>query len=143
MCIRDSGETWWDGDTLQAAIGQSDNLLTPLQLANYVATIVNGGTRYQPTLLRSVRSYVGNEEIKAFEPTVVEELGKMCIRDRFGGTGWQKFSWDAVFQPKGGESAIPALADGERLIVRVRRDGVREHPDAGDSVCLLYTSRCV
>ncbi len=69
------GETWWDGDTLQAAIGQSDNLLTPLQLANYVATIVNGGTRYQPTLLRSVRSYVGNEEIKAFEPTVVEELG--------------------------------------------------------------------
>lgn len=55
-------------------------------------------------------------------------------RPEFGGTGWQKFSWDAVFQPKGGESAIPALADGERLIVRVRRDGVREHPDAGDSV---------
>jgi penicillin-binding protein 2 len=40
------GERWYDGNTIQAAIGQSDNLLTPLQLANYVATIANGGTHY-------------------------------------------------------------------------------------------------
>lgn len=47
-------EIWYPGDTLQAAIGQSDNLFTPLQLANYVATIVNGGTRYQTHLVQGI-----------------------------------------------------------------------------------------
>lgn len=47
-------EYWYPGDTLQAAIGQSDNLFTPLQLANYVGTIVNGGTRYTTHLVKGV-----------------------------------------------------------------------------------------
>lgn len=47
-------ESWYPGDTLQAAIGQSDNLFTPLQLANYVATVVNGGTRYTTHLVQGV-----------------------------------------------------------------------------------------
>ena len=47
-------EAWYPGDTLQAAIGQSDNLFTPLQLANYVATIVNGGSRYTTHLVKGV-----------------------------------------------------------------------------------------
>lgn len=47
-------ETWYPGDTLQAAIGQSDNLFTPLQLANYVATIVNGGSRYNTHLVKGI-----------------------------------------------------------------------------------------
>lgn len=38
---------WTPGDTVQAAIGQSDNLYTPLQLANYAGIIANGGTRYK------------------------------------------------------------------------------------------------
>lgn len=45
---------WYAGDTLQAAIGQSDNLFTPIQLANYVATIANGGTHYAAHLLDRV-----------------------------------------------------------------------------------------
>lgn len=48
---------WRDGDTIQAAIGQSDTALTPLQLAVYTATIANGGTRYQARLIHEVRSY--------------------------------------------------------------------------------------
>ena len=40
------GDPWQLGETIQAAIGQSEQQFTPLQLANYVATIVNGGTRY-------------------------------------------------------------------------------------------------
>lgn len=39
--------SWRPGDTVQAAIGQSDNLNTPLQLCNYCAIIANGGTKYQ------------------------------------------------------------------------------------------------
>ena len=51
------GQVWYDGNTLQAAIGQSDNLFTPLQLANYIATLVGGGDRYAAHLLKSVKSY--------------------------------------------------------------------------------------
>ena len=44
-----------------AAFGQSNQLYTPLQLANYVATLAGGGDRYTPHLLKSVRSYDNSE----------------------------------------------------------------------------------
>ena len=44
-----------------AAFGQSNQLYTPLQLANYVATLAGGGERYTPHLLKSVRSYDNSE----------------------------------------------------------------------------------
>ncbi len=45
---------WYAGDTLQAAIGQSDNRFTPLALANYAATLANGGTLYSAHILKAV-----------------------------------------------------------------------------------------
>lgn len=52
---RDSlGLGWKAGETLLAAIGQSDNSFTPLQLTNYCATIANGGTRYVPYLIEKI-----------------------------------------------------------------------------------------
>lgn len=72
---KEAGGTWYAGDTLIAAIGQSDNLFTPLQLANYVATIVNGGTRYETHLLNSVMSANGGELIYKKEPVVAAEIG--------------------------------------------------------------------
>ena len=52
-----NGGTWYGGDTITAGIGQSDNLFTPLQLANYIATLVNGGTHNEVHLLKAVKSY--------------------------------------------------------------------------------------
>jgi len=52
---RDSlGLGWKAGETLLAAIGQSDNSFTPIQLTNYCATIANGGTRYVPYLIEKI-----------------------------------------------------------------------------------------
>ena len=48
---------WTDGQTITAAIGQSYNLFTPLQLANYLATLVGGGEHYQAHLLKNVKEY--------------------------------------------------------------------------------------
>ena len=44
---------------------------TPIQLANYAATIANGGTRYKVNLIKSVRSSVDGGVVKEFNPEVV------------------------------------------------------------------------
>ena len=48
---------WTAGNTIAAAIGQSDNSLTPIQISNYISTVLNGGTRYSMHLLKEVREY--------------------------------------------------------------------------------------
>ena len=69
---------WQGGDDLNAAIGQSDNGFTPLQLANYVSAIVNGGTLYKPTLVKSIKSYDYSSFMKTDESEV---RGKIDISD--------------------------------------------------------------
>ena len=59
------GETWTDGQTITAAIGQSYNLFTPLQLANYVATLVSGGDHYEAHLLKSAKSFDNSSVVYA------------------------------------------------------------------------------
>lgn len=51
---------WRGADTAQSAIGQLYNKFTPLQLANYIATLANGGKRYTPHILKSVIKYDGS-----------------------------------------------------------------------------------
>ena len=51
------GSNWYAGDTIQAAIGQSYNQFTPLQLAEYCAAIANGGNRHTASILKKVSSY--------------------------------------------------------------------------------------
>ncbi|MBE6871507.1 MAG: hypothetical protein E7491_06080 [Ruminococcaceae bacterium] len=65
---------WEGGDALQAAIGQSYNAFTPLQLANMTATIVNGGTRYSVHLLDSIRTYQTGETVFVQEPVVLDKV---------------------------------------------------------------------
>jgi penicillin-binding protein 2 len=56
---KEKDEAWWDGDTAQLAIGQSFLQTTPLQMACVAATLANGGTRWQPHLVREIRSADG------------------------------------------------------------------------------------
>ena len=68
-----NGGIWNAGDTLQTAIGQSDNLFTPLQLANYCSTVANGGTRYELHFVKSIISSATgsvNEKTKSVAETV-------------------------------------------------------------------------
>jgi len=45
------GQPWYPGETVIAGIGQGFNVVTPIQLANAVATLANGGKRFEPRLL--------------------------------------------------------------------------------------------
>lgn len=51
------GTPWTKGNVLQAAIGQMDTMVTPLQLANYTATIANKGKRMDLNIIKSVEKY--------------------------------------------------------------------------------------
>lgn len=67
-------EEWYLGDSLQAAIGQSISQFTPLQLAEYCATIANGGTRRSASILKSVRSYDYTEQVYEAEHEVLSTV---------------------------------------------------------------------
>jgi len=65
---------WYIGDTLQSAIGQSYSVFTPLQLANYTAALASNGTRYEASILKSVRSYDYSKSLFERKATVAEEV---------------------------------------------------------------------
>lgn len=74
---RDS-TTWYEGNTVQAAIGQSDNTFTPMQLATYTSTIANNGVRYQTHLVRKIVNYERDETVlynNPKKPQVIANAG--------------------------------------------------------------------
>ena len=64
---------WQEYDTINMSIGQGYNLYTPLQLADYVSTIANGGTLYRPYLVQNITSPDGRT-VKTFHPQVIRHL---------------------------------------------------------------------
>ena len=79
-----AGSEWRIGDTLQAAIGQSDSIFSPLQMAEYTATLANYGHRYSASILKSVRSYDYSEKIYEREAEVLSTVES------------EEYNWDAV-----------------------------------------------
>ena len=65
------GGTWYEGSVLSVAIGQESSQFTPVQLANYIATLVNGGTRNAVHLLKEVKSGDFSQVEYTYEPQVL------------------------------------------------------------------------
>lgn len=68
------GGKWYQGNVLSVAIGQESTQVTPLQLANYIATLVNGGTRNAVHLLKEVKSSDFSQVIQSYEPQVLDTI---------------------------------------------------------------------
>ena len=58
---------WYLGDTLSASIGQSGSSYTPIQLANYIATIANGGRLNKVSLIKSIENDVEGTSVSRDE----------------------------------------------------------------------------
>lgn len=71
---RDS-TSWQAGNTVQAAIGQSDNAFTPLQLATYTATIANDGKRLETRIVDKITNYEQTKTLKTFSSKTVCDCG--------------------------------------------------------------------
>ncbi|MGM9615763.1 MAG: penicillin-binding transpeptidase domain-containing protein [Oscillospiraceae bacterium] len=95
---------WYDGDTLQAAIGQSDTKLTPIQLARYCAALANNGTVYECSILKSVSSYDYSDSIYERTPVIANQIdidddvwdlihqGMIGVANDPGGTAYLTFN---------------------------------------------------
>ncbi len=68
------GGTWYEGNVLSVAIGQESTQVTPIQLTNYISTLVNGGTRYSTHLLKMVKSSDFSQVVYEYEPQVQSEI---------------------------------------------------------------------
>jgi len=64
---------WREFETINMSIGQGYNLYTPLQMANYIATIANGGTRYKPYLVDRIVDFKG-KTVEQNKPEVVQKV---------------------------------------------------------------------
>ena len=67
------GTEIYPGEVYQAGIGQGYDVVTPLQLINAYTALANGGTLYEPRVVRKVLDTDGNV-VQAYEPTVLREL---------------------------------------------------------------------
>lgn len=67
-------DVWTDGDVLQAAIGQCDTEVSPLNLAVQALTLANNGVRLRPHLVDSVWNYDYTELIYKTEPQIMAQI---------------------------------------------------------------------
>ena len=70
------GIQWYVGCLLQAAIGQSEVQVTPLQMATVASTIANNGVRYKPHLIQSYWNNTMTEQLSVKAPEVVAHVAQ-------------------------------------------------------------------
>lgn len=61
---KERGDEWQIGETLSAAIGQSYNSYTPIQMAKYISMLANGGEPIDVTIVKSINDVNGNQVSK-------------------------------------------------------------------------------
>lgn len=147
--------TWYPGDVLQTAIGQSYTLVTPLQLAGYISAVANGGTLYRPTLLDRVTTFDDKSVVYTQKPVVngtvsiSESTRKLVIQGMLdvteNGTAASVFrnvdftvagKTGSAQVPNGSENAVFAAfapVDKPEICVVV----IVEHGSSGNSIAII------
>ena len=129
------GYDWYLSDTLSAAIGQSFNNFTPIQMARYISMLANGGKAVDVSIVKSIirpdGSEVSQEEIDGFvnkklgnEDTKVEDIdiseenldairkGMRGVTSEAGGTAYSTFAdFDMDIAGKTGSAQV--MVDGK------------------------------
>ncbi len=66
-------DEWYLGQTLSAAIGQAESVFTPIQIANYISAIANGGRLNKVSLIKSIDNESSGKSVPLSE---LEEYSK-------------------------------------------------------------------
>lgn len=98
------GKRWYPADQISAAIGQSDNRFTPIQLCSYAATLANRGTRYKATFLNRIvssdyRTLIQQNSVSVLSRLEISESayqaysqGMRKVAHEYGGTAYSTFA---------------------------------------------------
>jgi penicillin-binding protein 2 len=130
---RPEQQRWYAGETISLGIGQGYNHFTMLQLATATATLVNGGRRFQPHLVREIedpvtgqRRPVAREPVEqlAFDPAHLEAIRRALHGVTVEGTSTRVFAGAAY---RSGGKTGTAQAVGIRQGARYDAAKLEEH----------------
>ena len=65
---------WYDGDTVNLAIGQGFLQTTPIEIAVLYSALANRGKIYRPYLVKEIRDPIDNHVIRKFKPELLREI---------------------------------------------------------------------
>ncbi len=131
---------WYQADQITAAIGQSDNRFTPMQLAVYASALANRGIRYKATFLNRVVSSDYTEMLLQSEKTVLSHMeisddaylaytqGMYKVANEDGGTAYSVFrNYPVTIAAKTGtaETGNPTGSDNGAFICYAPMDNPR------------------
>lgn len=124
------GEKWYQGDSVNMGIGQGDLLVTPLQIATYVAMIANGGKTVRPRMVKGPEA-APVSDAASYEPTHLTSLTDddwlrliVSMEDvvhlggqgfRGNGTAWAYIGQDISYRMAGksGTAQVVEIRQGE------------------------------
>lgn len=118
------GMVWHPGETVSMAIGQGYTLVTPIQMACFIASIFNGGLILRPHVVRYVgdlgESPYRDGFIRGYLPVDKDKLelvksALIGVVNEEGGTGWRARIRGVVVGGKTGTAQVVGLEKGKRI----------------------------
>lgn len=124
------GIDWYVGEITQAAIGQSEIQVTPLQMSVVASTIANEGVRYQPHLIQSVWNNAMTEKIEDKAPVIAQTIPIQA-------EGMYNYIEQGMIGAA--QTAMPAQYDLNKLGFQVAiKTGTPQSPRGTDSFVIGY-----
>jgi penicillin-binding protein 2 len=132
-------QDWYPGETISLGIGQGYNTFTALQLATATATLVSGGQRFRPRLVREVEDLVAHERKRlagdALEPLPIKPEHTAMLKEALwgvtvtqGGTATRVFA-GAPYSSGGktGTAQAVGLKKGQKYNAATTAERQRDH----------------
>lgn len=127
------GESWYPGDTVNMAIGQGMVLTSPMQLAQFTATIANRGKRIRPHMVRAIDDHVVEpliEEIIDVEEHHWDSVFEGMVEVLHGARGSARRAAQGAgyrMAGKSGTAQVVGIAQGTRYDSKALAERNREH----------------